>query len=73
MGNSINSGDRLMPTGTVTFLFTDIEGSTTLAQNYPDEMNLLLERHNAILRQSIEAHPLTATPSASPKVSATKR
>jgi class 3 adenylate cyclase len=45
-----------MPTGTVTFLFTDIEGSTTLAQDYPDEMNLLLERHNAILRRSIEAH-----------------
>lgn len=47
--------DKMMPTGTVTFLFTDIEGSTTLAQNYPDEMNTLLERHNTILRQSIEA------------------
>lgn len=26
------------PSGTVTFLFTDIEGSTDLAQRYPDEM-----------------------------------
>ena len=26
------------PTGTVTFLFTDIEGSTKLAQKYPDKM-----------------------------------
>jgi predicted ATPase/class 3 adenylate cyclase len=46
----------LIPSGTVTFLFTDIEGSTALAQAYPDEMHLLLERHHAILRQSIEAH-----------------
>jgi class 3 adenylate cyclase len=46
----------LIPSGTVTFLFTDIEGSTSLAQAYPEEMNSLLERHNAILRQSIEAH-----------------
>lgn len=55
--NSIpNPTDRQMPSGTVTFLFTDIEGSTTLAQSYPDEMDSLLERHNSILRQSIEAH-----------------
>ena len=26
------------PTGTVTFLFTDIEGSTKLAQQYPDTL-----------------------------------
>lgn len=41
------------PTGTVTFLFTDIEGSTRLAQDYPQEMPDLLARHNAILNQSI--------------------
>jgi len=27
-----------LPTGTVTFLFTDIEGSTKLAQQYPEDM-----------------------------------
>ena len=27
-----------LPTGTVTFLFTDIEGSTTLAQQFPAEL-----------------------------------
>ena len=27
-----------LPTGTVTFLFTDIEGSTKLAQQYQDKM-----------------------------------
>ena len=44
------------PTGTVTFLFTDIEGSTKLAQEYPDEMPVLLARHNEILDQAIGAH-----------------
>ena len=44
-----------LPTGTVTFLFTDIEGSTRLAQEHPQEMPALLARHNAILNQSIEA------------------
>jgi predicted ATPase/class 3 adenylate cyclase len=45
-----------LPTGTVTFLFTDIEGSTTLAQQYPAELPILLARHHAILRAAIEAH-----------------
>src|ERR1041384_5878 len=48
--------NSLFPTGTVTFLFTDIEGSTKLAQEHPQEMPELLARHNAILHQSIEAH-----------------
>ena len=43
-----------LPSGTVTFLFTDIEGSTRLAQEYPNEMPVLLARHNVILNQSIE-------------------
>ena len=45
-----------LPSGTVTFLFTDIEGSTKLAQEYPQKMPGLLARHNAILNQSIETH-----------------
>ena len=44
-----------LPSGTVTFLFTDIEGSTKLAQQYPDEMPALLARHHEILHQSIQA------------------
>ncbi len=31
-----------LPTGTVTFLFTDIEGSTMLAQQFPAELPTLL-------------------------------
>ena len=45
-----------LPTGTVTFLFTDIEGSTKLAQQYPESMESLMARHNEILSQSIQVH-----------------
>jgi predicted ATPase/class 3 adenylate cyclase len=45
-----------LPSGTVTFLFTDIEGSTRLAQQYPEAMPRLMARHNEILSQSIQAH-----------------
>ena len=44
-----------LPSGTVTFLFTDIEGSTKLAQEHPDEMPALLARHNEIMHQRMEA------------------
>lgn len=44
------------PSGTVTFLFTDVEGSTALWEQHPDEMRLALERHDAILRSAIESH-----------------
>ena len=43
------------PTGTVTFLFTDIEGSTRLAQEYPEAIAGLLDRHHTILKGAIEA------------------
>ncbi len=45
-----------LPTGTVTFLYTDIQGSTDLAQKYPDALQTLLMRHHAIVRGAIEAH-----------------
>lgn len=44
------------PSGTVTFLFTDIEGSTKLSQQHRDAMPVFLARHNQILHQAIEAH-----------------
>jgi predicted ATPase/class 3 adenylate cyclase/DNA-binding NarL/FixJ family response regulator len=43
-----------LPTGTVTFLFTDIEGSTRLWEQHPQAMDGALARHDAILRQVIE-------------------
>ena len=43
-----------LPSGTVTFLFTDIQGSTTLWDAHPDTMRLALARHDTLLRQAIE-------------------
>src|SRR5690242_1957977 len=45
-----------LPTGTVTFLFTDVEGSTRLWQDHPDAMKDALARHDEILRDAINAH-----------------
>jgi predicted ATPase/class 3 adenylate cyclase len=45
-----------LPTGTVTFLFTDIEGSTKVAQEHPEAWESLQERHHAILRSVMENH-----------------
>jgi len=45
-----------VPSGTVTFLFTDIEGSTKLAQEFPVASTALFDRHNQILREAIQAH-----------------
>ncbi len=45
-----------LPTGTVTFLFTDIEGSTQLWERYPAAMKIALARHDGLLRQTIEAN-----------------
>ena len=47
---------RQPPTGTVTFLFTDIQGSTGLWESDPDAMRPALARHDQIMRQAIEAH-----------------
>ena len=52
---STGSGQAL-PNGTVTFLFTDIEGSTKLAQGYPDQWETLRARHNAIIRSAMDAY-----------------
>jgi predicted ATPase/class 3 adenylate cyclase len=45
-----------LPTGTVTFLFTDIEGSTKLWQGQPAQMSAALARHDTVLRGIIERH-----------------
>jgi predicted ATPase/class 3 adenylate cyclase len=44
------------PSGTVTFLFTDIEGSTKLAREHPDLWESLRERHHAIVQSAIKSH-----------------
>src|ERR671922_2090753 len=46
-------GRRTLPTGTVTFLFTDIEGSTKLVQSLEDRYGELLADHCRIIRDAI--------------------
>lgn len=45
-----------LPTGTVTFLFTDIEGSTALWEQHPDAMRQALVRHDALVEQNVAEH-----------------
>jgi predicted ATPase/class 3 adenylate cyclase len=44
-----------LPHGTVTFLFTDIEGSTQLWAHHPQQMGAAVARHEALLREAITA------------------
>jgi class 3 adenylate cyclase len=45
-----------LPTGTVTFLFTDVEGSTRLLEEDPAAYRDAVRRHHALLRGVVEAH-----------------
>ena len=47
---------RELPSGTVTFLFTDIEGSTRLLQELGDEYATVLAEHRRILREALAAY-----------------
>src|SRR5439155_22388911 len=45
-----------LPSGTVTFLFTDVEGSTRLWEEFPDVMQHAMVRHDELLRDAVESH-----------------
>ena len=45
-----------LPSGTVTFLFTDLQGSTRLWEEHRDAMVGALARHNEILIEAVKAH-----------------
>jgi predicted ATPase/class 3 adenylate cyclase len=49
-------GDRALPTGTVTFLFTDIEGSTRLLRADRQAYAAALALHRRLLRAAFAAH-----------------
>ena len=46
----------MLPSGTVTFLFTDIEGSTELLQRLGEQYPPLLGEHHRILQEAVEAN-----------------
>ena len=45
-----------VPSGTVTFLFTDIEGSTAWWERAPAATAVAIQRHDELLRTAIERH-----------------
>jgi predicted ATPase/class 3 adenylate cyclase len=45
-----------LPSGTVTFLFTDIEASTKLWEQYPEAMKPALAEHDSILKNAVESN-----------------
>ena len=45
-----------LPTGIVTFLFTDIEGSTRLLEARPEAYRAALARHDAIVQHAVDPH-----------------
>jgi predicted ATPase/class 3 adenylate cyclase len=45
-----------LPTGTVTFLFTDIQGSTPLWEQAPEAMRPAVAAHNTLLRRAVETN-----------------
>jgi class 3 adenylate cyclase len=44
------------PTGTVTFLFTDVEGSTRLLKELRDDYATALADHQRIIRDALAGH-----------------
>ena len=50
-----SSSEPLSP-GTVTFLFTDVEGSTRLWEQFPKQMGDVLARHEELIVRMVEAH-----------------
>jgi len=44
-----------LPSGTVTFLFTDIAGSTRRWEEHPDAMQPALALHDEVLREAFES------------------
>src|SRR5215207_11387468 len=45
-----------LPSGTVTFLFTDIEGSTRLWERAPEAMRAAVARHDELVGSAVQAH-----------------
>ena len=45
-----------LPTGTVTFLLTDVQGSTALWERDPEAMRQALARHDALMATVVSSH-----------------
>ena len=56
VGGTGRAGRTKLPSGTVTFLLTDIEGSTRLWESEPEAMEVALRRHDRLLAGVIEEY-----------------
>ena len=45
-----------LPTGRITFLFTDIENSTKLWEKHPKAKKPALAQHDSILKEAVESN-----------------
>jgi class 3 adenylate cyclase len=59
-------GNGTLPTGTVSFLLTDIEGSTRLWEEHPKEMNGAMARHDHIVATAVEGNSGTRSSTVQP-------
>jgi len=50
------AAEETLPTGTVTFLLTDIEGSTRLWEQHPHPMTRALARHDVLVAEIVARH-----------------
>ncbi len=55
-GSDVSATPSLMPTGTVTFLLTDVEGSSRRWEATPELMHDAIACHAELLGEAIEAH-----------------
>src|SRR5260370_10003608 len=54
--SEVIAAHKPIPSGTVTFLFTDIEDPTERWERYRDAMQAAVRRHEDILHQAVNAH-----------------
>src|SRR5512147_512262 len=45
---------EMLPSGTLTFLFTDIEGSTQMWDQHPEQMRISMRRHDELIESAVE-------------------
>src|SRR5919199_5200851 len=53
---ALDTSRQSLPTGTVTFLLTDVEGSTRLWERYRDGMRAALLRHDELVERLVAEH-----------------
>ena len=56
MADPLAHAEQALPTGTITFLLTDVEGSTPLWEQAPEAMRAALTRHDALFERAVQDH-----------------